>query len=657
MDALAVEIEQLEGEGWSLSGLRGSLALDPVQPALDLSIDSITLGNELLLEDVQVHCPALHLRGLGGSCKGGQLRFEHPWLGAQTLSADFTYAHPGRLSLDLSGLRLAGGTAQLDLNLDGDQWQVRGRGEALDLEALSRLSAEADQPWPLVPSGTGRFTLDARGRGMQADTADLALNLAGVDFASDDGLQAAEGLGLGLNLALHRERQDYRVQLSGVWREGGVYVHPMFLEAEDPITLDLEGRFRLGDRLLRVDSLRLDHPRVMRLAAQGAWATTQGLSGVDATVDLERVQLPLAFDAYALPFLPGTALDSLDTEGLLAGRVRLQGGALREVALQMMRLGARDRQGRFAVEGLDGALNWQVEGEAPASRVSIDGGQVYGVALGASRFQPQISRDGFRLPSPVHLPVLDGALEIRGLEVAGLGSGETRWAFDGGVSPVSMERLTEALGWPELSGTLAGIIPNVSYEQGLLTVGGRLLVRAFDGNITLGELRLRDPLGVAPEFSAQIQVRGLDLEELTRTFDVGQITGRLDGDVRDLVLVRWSPVQFDAQFGTPPGDTSPRRISQRAVDNLTRVGGGIGGVLSGGFLRFFEDFSYRRLGLSCRLEGDTCIMDGVAPAEQGYYIVQGAGLPQINVIGFTREVAWRDLVSRLTTVVLEGGGG
>ena len=71
-------------------------------------------------------------------------------------------------------------------------------------------------------------------------------------------------------------------------------------------------------------------------------------------------------------------------------------------------------------------------------------------------------------------------------------------------------------------------------------------------------------------------------------------------------------------------------------------------ALSSGFLRFFDDFNYDRLGISCRLENDVCAMDGVAPAPNGgYYLVKGKGLPRIDVIGSSRRVDWPRLVQQL----------
>ena len=70
-------------------------------------------------------------------------------------------------------------------------------------------------------------------------------------------------------------------------------------------------------------------------------------------------------------------------------------------------------------------------------------------------------------------------------------------------------------------------------------------------------------------------------------------------------------------------------------------------MLQGGLLRFFDTFGYDRVGLSCRLANDVCIMGGVLPAPAGYYIVKGSGLPRIDVIGSQSRVAWTTLVRQL----------
>ena len=71
-------------------------------------------------------------------------------------------------------------------------------------------------------------------------------------------------------------------------------------------------------------------------------------------------------------------------------------------------------------------------------------------------------------------------------------------------------------------------------------------------------------------------------------------------------------------------------------------------------MRFFEDFAYREIGIRCRLERGVCHMGGVAPAESGYYLVQGRGVPRIDVVGYADQVDWPRLVAQLKSVSLEG---
>ncbi|HZN23115.1 MAG TPA: hypothetical protein VFB75_02750, partial [Burkholderiales bacterium] len=144
-----------------------------------------------------------------------------------------------------------------------------------------------------------------------------------------------------------------------------------------------------------------------------------------------------------------------------------------------------------------------------------------------------------------------------------------------------------------------------------------------------------------------------DLELLTRTFDFGTITGRIDARVKGLELVGWDPVKFDGRLESSPGDY-PRKISQRAVQNITALAGaGAAAAIQRSLLRFFEQFGYQRLGLSCKLQNGVCEMDGIERAPQGYVIVKGGGIPAISVIGYNRAVDWRELVERLKRITQE----
>lgn len=173
----------------------------------------------------------------------------------------------------------------------------------------------------------------------------------------------------------------------------------------------------------------------------------------------------------------------------------------------------------------------------------------------------------------------------------------------------------------------------------------------FNGEVVLRDVYIHDLLGYAPELGLSAEIQRLDLDPLTQAFDFGRVQGRISGHVRDLVMVDWSPVRMDLELMTPERDRGRRRISQRAVENITELGGGLQAAASSVFLRVFENFSYRRLGFRCELRGEVCTASGVADRpDSGFVLVQGGGIPQIQVIGYNRRVDWPELINRLATI-------
>ena len=168
-------------------------------------------------------------------------------------------------------------------------------------------------------------------------------------------------------------------------------------------------------------------------------------------------------------------------------------------------------------------------------------------------------------------------------------------------------------------------------------------------------LSLERPFGSAPSLSADIAFDGLDLLRLTEVLGFGSITGRIDGRIEGLRLVDWTPVAFDARFITDEAPGVKQRISQRAVQNISSVGdASFVTSLQGQLIGLFDDFGYRRIGIGCRLANDVCAMSGLdSHRSQGgnaFTIVEGAGLPRLDVVGFNRNVDWPTLVERLVAV-------
>jgi hypothetical protein len=375
-------------------------------------------------------------------------------------------------------------------------------------------------------------------------------------------------------------------------------------------------------------------------------------------LQIDEAVLPGVYTRYLQPFLIGTVLDSLETQGRVTGSIGYAEGSPRRVELELSDVFLDDKKKRFALYELAGRVNWQADAAKPGiTQLRWAGGNAYRLDLGAAALRLRAAGGDVRLLEPVKIPLLDGALDVRRFELGGVGTPDMHVAFDGTLAPVGMERLCRALGWPVFGGTLSGAIPTMEYRDGNLTVGGTLAANVFAGRVEVDKLRLEQPFGTLPRMSADMKIRNIDLEAATTAFSFGRITGRLDGDARNLRLLKWRPVAFDGRLYTTPGDDSRHRISQRAIENISDLGGGgAAGVLSRGFLRFFEDFAYDRIALGCVLKDGVCQMSGLEPHRGGgYYIVKGKLVPRIDVIGFANRVSWDGLVEQLKSATKSEG--
>ena len=652
IERVTLRLADVHGADWRASGIEVALALTG-SGAAELRIDRLELPPPIgRIEALQAHCARLLLDGPELACRGGRLQLQHDWLDPEPFEGDFAFDQAsGRVTFALRGLPLAGGRIDAQGHWRPQDWAARLRGRSLELARLAPLRDRLPADYALE----GRLTVRLRLSGAQ-DRYRGAFDgrLSRLNLAEPDGRLASEDLALTLRGSFSGDGDgvvfDAALDLPG----GQLYVEPVFLDVGDhPLQAHASGSWRQGE--LRLERFAVDQPSV--IAADGAlrYRPDRGLTGLELSVT--RADLAAAYAVYLQPFLIGTPLDSLRARGWLGAELSLTDAGLQRLRLELAGAGLEDDRGRFAIEELNASLRWQAEAvsdhDAPPSRLSWGGGHLRGAPLGPANLPLRVYGRNVELLAATEVPILDGALVINTLRLREAGTPAMRAAFDAELRPIDMRRLTEALGWPVFSGRLAGRLPSLAYEDGRLTVGGQLIVEAFDGRILVDHLELNDPFGQVPRLSADIYLRDLDLRLLTDTFAFGRIEGRLSGEVERLRLLNWVPAAFDARFYTPLDDRSRHRISQRAIQNISNIGGGgAGAILSRGFLRFFEDFSYERIGISCRLSEEVCLMGGLGPAAdgRGYYLVKGSWLPRIDVIGFQRDVSWPTLLEQLRSV-------
>jgi hypothetical protein len=617
-------------------------------------------------------CPRLAVSAGAVSCGDGRLAAGTALLGHQDTPVRLSLGQDGFWRLALPSLALAGGTAGLEAEGQAERWTARLTFSGVQVERL------ADVPWiaarlpqPLAPVGTATGLLRAGGSGDAPGSTTLRASVSRLAFADADGSLAGEQLAIDLDAAASPvgANGDWRLAASLVASSGQAYVEPVFLDfAQHPLRAELEGV--LAADALALSRFRFSQPGIGEVEGTARVGLADGPLLRHARARLHGVDLAGAWPAYGAPWMVGTQWSDLAASGRIDGELDIEDDAPSRIAIGLRDVSLDSVTGATAVTGMAGRLSWfsdrlrdtiapGTDSAVFKSRLEWESARLWGIEFGAASIPFTTTGGHFRLLDPVTLPVFDGGLSIETLRLRHAGTPQMYLRFDAELTPVSLRLLTRSLGWPEFSGTLSGRIPRLQLEDGFVTLGGNLEASVFDGSVTVRNLRLRDPLGEYPQLFADIDIDRLDLAQVTDTFEFGMITGRMSGRIEGLETFDWMPVAFDASFYTTPGDRSPRRIDQRAVSNLSSIGGGSGGsvtaAMQGGFLRFFDSFRYDRLGLSCRLANDVCQMDGVAPADGGYYIVKGSGLPRIDVIGNQRRVAWTRLVRQLAAITESPG--
>ena len=615
-----------------------------VGPQVSLQIDC---DNPVVREPL-FECKAISVRGQSERWPKVALRGAVAWR-----------SDTGVFTVHGTAPEIAGSPLKFDVSTEGGAIRAKVDMPSLSLPALREFA----KPWITLPadleiSGAAVLSVTME-RIANADiaTADLAIQQGGFQNA------AYTWIGEKIEATVHA-----RVDLSQVSRPG----MPLAFEVS---STGSHGQLLGGPVLLDFDKNPLE------MQATGTWAnntleltafkstqaqllSTTGTARIgfsplhihDAELVAPEITFPAAYASYVQLPLATTPFNQLVTQGKARASLRVRDNKPVQLNLEVEGLDFHDDARELRVTGVDSELYWSAGATGPPrpSFLSWESAQGWGFMGAKSRVDFVTSDRDFRLLASARLPLFDGALIVNALAVEHAGQPDMAGDFDAVIEPISVAPISKALGWPEFSGRLSGRVPGLTYREGVLALEGDVEASVFDGEVVASNLRVRDPLGERPRLYADIIAFNLDLELVTHTFEFGSITGRVDVDLKGLETIAWSPVAFDLRIATPKDDKSPHRISQRAVANLSNIGGGggaVSGALQSGALQFFDTFHYDQIGLSCRLRNDVCRMSGVGSVGDGYYILRGAGLPRLDIIGKSSLVDWPRFVSQVTYAI------
>ena len=669
VSVLGGSVAKISSDAWIITGFDSTLELTDVGLGGEIRIARITVPSSgQVFDNIRVACASIILKTRSVQCPKATFTLAIPGVGRQSIPGAFRYnKSTGTADIELSSVAVAGGRIRCNITASEAGVDIRYTGTQLQLAGLLEVATNfSDAFTGYSTEGVADIAGTISVPPEKPIHVILGASLGDASLANEAGTIAAAGVTGTLDLDITLEPDTTRMTLDFDSKQGEAYIEPVYanfseaalrLHAEDVVTPDFSDfsipRFwvQQGELLDMDGSAQLQFPD-----------DDAGSTNITADVELRPSSIANLYTNLVKVAMAGTILGDLETDGSLSGAVSVVDSELHSLRVQIEDGILDDKGGRFAIYGLNGGIDWSADQDhVPAvSRLGWDSGTVYNIVIGGGAAGLQLGNDDVELLAPLRLPVLGGALMINQLVLNDFGSDEATGKLDAELEPVQLGQLTGAFGWPAFSGRLSGKLPLLQLAENTITVGGTLSARAFDGTIEMSNLRIEQPFGLVPRMQGDLTIRNLDLQRVTEAFSFGLIQGRLSGDIAGLTMQSWRPVAMDMNFYTPADDKSQHRISQRAVENLASVGGGgATAVLSTGFLKFFDVFSYKQIGLRCVLKDDVCAMSGAGQAKsgpmgRGYYLVRGSGLPRIDVVGFRDTVSWPSLVQQLAAITQSG---
>jgi hypothetical protein len=662
IDRIRIRAESVSAAGFGLRGVdatlqirsaaRSTVELHAARAVLPAAIEAQT-GT---LSNLRLQCtdPVVH-----------EPRFECPAFTAQASSSRWPAIHAagktgfrsdtGAWSASGGGLQLAGRPLSFTMEGDPVSMQAGFTLHGLQLPQVKEFLVAQKLPVPELTL-TGNADIDAHvARQGERLTTDITLSITDGGYQNADFTLIGEKLAATVRASADLTSKPITFEARIAGSKGQALAGPVLLDFDlNPLQLSASGSY--SPAALQITRFRSEQRDLATLTGS-AHLELAPFKVKEALIDAADVRFPAAYTSFMQITLATTPFNQLEAAGAATLHAAIRDNLPVQVDLAVKDLAFSDASRNLKVGGVSSEVHWSrgLTGPPRPSWLSWENSQGWGIVGARSRLDFIAQDRAFRLVQPARLPFFDGALRINTLAVDQIGTEAVNGVFDAVIEPISMAPIAKALGLPEFAGKLAGTIPGLTYKDKVLSLQGNIEADVFGGRVVASNLRISEPLGAWPRLHGDIIARNLDLDLLTSTFRFGGITGRLDVDLIGLETFNWSPVAFDLTMATPKGDKSRHRISQRAVQNLSDFGGGGGGVASvmqSPFLKFFDDFGYERLGISCRLRNDICQMGGVGAAGAGFYILKGQGLPRIDIIGNNPLVDWPRLLAQVREAVL-----
>ncbi len=496
----------------------------------------------------------------------------------------------------------------------------------------------------------------------QVDIDISSVELVDIDYLAAAGMSAVAGAQITAagTLSLDMDQQLLHGRLSGSLLIQEALYNALYADLSGlPVNWDITGNWHLESGLVEAHQLRLILADIGELNGSGQWGDEQ----ITANIDLELFDLADGLTRQLRPILPlqYARLQELDISGTLSaslkttidGKQRQFEGLIRPRAVTLIdpttQLQLLDFEGEIPLLFTTGVESLPArQGQAHFSQLTVGPGRITSSPLVFSSTPNRL-----RIVDTLEISIGGGHIRIDDLDI---GFSPDDYSLGGHVriDDINLAQLTNDLGLTPLQGQLSADLGTVTYRNGHLRSDGDMLINIFAGEMWIRNLSAGDIFSSYRSFSADIDLAGIDLGQMTTTFEFGEINGTLDGYIHNLRLFGTIPSAFVAEVRTR--EQGQRNISVRAIDNLSVISqGGLSAALSRGVYQFIDFYRYRKIGIFCTLHNDVLIIKGTARRDSDLYLVDGGLIPpRIDILAPQTAISFREMLRRLRRIDRSG---
>ena len=602
------------------------------------------------------------------------------WLGAWTYSgtteADVQLDGPWH-SLTTHGVARSNGTqftspnfslAQFSLRAPfqwaNGSWQVKdlqlaGKALAIDRKDQTKISAEE----VLVGADFTKTISDPL-------KSSGKLEIRRGRFTNSDGSKAGENLTLNGRFDATSIRDKNLTSVAGKLNvEQGEILWGKFYSDLNTIKpgLDFDGDYTASDDSIRLRRLNLSLANIGNIDVSGKFEHATKAPALNVLVQSGGINLARFFEFFIKePLKTSHPLVEQLAPGGQVGFAALAQGSSDDLSitgnLQLREADLRVKSEKWQAGPINLALPFRIHLPVAKPATTTTNIGVGTLVIASARFGTEtispvktrisLRNNTLKFEQPVRIPIYGGMIEISSLVWKDFVANPQEFSLSVAAQSLQLQRLTESSDGYRLVGTISGAIPKVEAATNTLRSYGEIQIQVFGGRIQLSKMEIENAFAGVRSIKLDCRFQDVDLEQASKTFEFGRISGVLDGSVTDLIITDGQAAQFLAEAHSVEKSGSSQWISVEALNKLTVLStGNNAGALYGGLAGLFDNFRYSKLGFKATLKNDKLILRGIESRDGKEYLVVGSRIPPtVNVISHTQEISFGELLRRLDQI-------